>query len=203
MAKAGTRDSTPRKTAFKIIAGTDFVPTLSEPDATAPSPAQGKRKKRGAYQGERRQVEYQDGLPVIDPAGEEDFIFRHIAAHRRAIDHYDRCVTVESEAEDKVSASEYAFIQHNARNAYHEMICHAKGIILSRPTTRRGLIHQARYLAAQFDKDVGYDEGAKQLMYLPDEINDRPWVAAFLKSLAAGLRKMAGELDSPNEGGQQ
>jgi len=142
-------------------------------------------------------------LPLIDPAGEEDFIFRHIAAHRAAIDHYDRCVTIESEAEDKVSASEYAFIQHNTSNAYDKMICHAKGIILCKPTTRRGLIHQARYLAAQFSEHVGWDEGACENIYLPDKIDDRPWVAAFLKSLVAGLRKMAGELDSANEGGQQ
>jgi hypothetical protein len=45
--------------------------------------------------------------------------------------------------------------------------------------------------------------GACENIYLPDKIDDRPWVAAFLKSLAAGLRKMAGALDSPNEGGQQ
>jgi len=143
--------------------------------------------------GERRQTEYQDGLPVIDPAGEEDFIFRHIAAHRRAIDHYDRCVTIESDSEGKVSASEYAFIQHNSRNAFDEMICHAKGIILCKPTTRRSLIHQARYLAAQFSEH----EGACQNIYLPDKIGDRPWVAAFLQTLSAGLRKMAGELDAP------
>jgi hypothetical protein len=123
MTQADSVLSTPRKTAFKIVAGTDYAVPSSGPNApeTEPLPAQGKRKKRGPYKLERRQIEYQDGLPVIDPAGEEDFIFRHIAAHRAAIDHYDRCVTIESEAEDNVSASEYAFIQHNTSNAYDKI----------------------------------------------------------------------------------
>jgi hypothetical protein len=36
-------------------------------------------------------------------------------------------------------------------------------------------------------------------MYLPDDIGERPWPMAFLQSLAAGLRKMAGEL-APQDG---
>jgi hypothetical protein len=75
------------------------------------STAQGKRKKRGAYQGERRRIEYQDGLPVIDPDGEEDRIFRYIADHRDAVAHYDRCVDVEDKAEGKVSGDEIAHLQ--------------------------------------------------------------------------------------------
>jgi hypothetical protein len=50
---------------------------------------------------------YQNGLPVIDPAGEEDEIFRHIAMHRDAIAHYDRCVDVQGEAEGMVSDNEF------------------------------------------------------------------------------------------------
>jgi hypothetical protein len=38
-------------------------------------------------------------------------------------------------------------------------------------------------------------------MYLPDNIGERPWPMALLQSLAAGLRKMAGELDSSDKGG--
>jgi hypothetical protein len=97
-------------------------------------------------------------------------------------------VTVENEAEGKVSANEFFHIQRNSRNAFDEMM-------LTRPTTRRGLIHQARYLAAQFSELVGWGEGGCQNIYLPDQINDRPWMAAFLRNLAAGLRKMAGEFD--------
>jgi hypothetical protein len=77
------------------------------------------------------------------------------------------------------------------------MMFFARCLILCRPTTRRGLIHQARYLASQFNDLVGCEGGC---MYLPDEIGERPWPMAFLHGVAAGLRKMAGELDSPNEG---
>jgi hypothetical protein len=72
------------KSALRLVGGIEFRPTETEP-----SPAQGKRKARGPYKLELRPIEYQDGLPVIDPAGEEDFIFRHIAAHRAAIGHHD------------------------------------------------------------------------------------------------------------------
>jgi hypothetical protein len=198
MTQADSVPSTPRKTAFKIIAGTDFAPPLSEPDSTAPSTAQGKRKKRGAYQGERRQIEYQDGLPVIDPEGEQDQIFRHIADHRAAIAHYDRCVDVEGEAEGKVSADKFSHLQRNTSNAFEEMMMFARAVIIVRPTTRRGLIHQARYLASQFN-EIKLLEG--HCSYLPDFIgaDEKPWQLAFLQSLAAGLRKMAGEFDEGKE----
>jgi hypothetical protein len=104
-------------------------------------------------------------------------------------------VTVENEAEGKVSANEFSHLQQNSRNAFEQLMLFARCIIIHRPTTRRGLIHQARYLAAQFSKHVGWDDGACSLMYSPDEINGRPWMEAFQRSLAAGLRKMAGELD--------
>jgi hypothetical protein len=182
----------PPRGALSLVGGIDFTPSEASPP---PAPRKGKR--RGAYQNERRQIEYQDGLPVIDPAGEEDTIFRHIAEHRAAVTHYDRCVTVEQEAEGKVSADEFSYLQHNTRNAYGEMMLFARCVILYRPTTRRGLIHQARYLVSQFNDLEGCKGGC---MYLPDEIGERPWPMAFLQSLAAGLRKMAGELDSPSEG---
>jgi hypothetical protein len=119
------------------------------------SSAQGKRKKRAPYKDRARTAWHTDGLPIIDPAGEDDEIFRHIHEHRAAIDHYDRCVTLENEAEGTVSASEYAFLQHKTRNVYEELMLHARCVILCRPTTRRGLIHQTRYLAAQFSMSAG------------------------------------------------
>jgi hypothetical protein len=39
-------------------------------------------------------------------------------------------------------------------------------------------------------------------MYLPDNIGERPWPMALLQSLA-GLRKMAGELDSSDKEDRQ
>jgi hypothetical protein len=172
-------------TILRLVGGSDVKP-MAAPATLPPEP-------------ERRRMKFQDGLPVIDPAGEEDVIFRHIADHRAAIAHYDRCVDVNSDAEGKVSADEYSYVQRNTSIAFDQMMRFARCVILHRPTTRRGLIHQARYLASQFSKDVGWDEGACDLIYLPEGIDDRPWVAAFLRGLAAGLRKMAGELDPSDE----
>ena len=86
-------------------------------------------------------------------------------------------------------------LRYSSSGAFEKMMLLARGVILCRPATRRGLIYQARYLAAQFSEHVGWDEGACTTIYLPDRIMDRPWVAAFLRSLAAGLRKMGGEFD--------
>jgi hypothetical protein len=198
MDQADRVHSTPRKTALKIIAGTDFV--AQSPDANAldgeSPPAQRKRKRRGPHS-ERHQIEYQDGLPVIDPAGELDPIFFEITRHRAAAAHHDRCVDVHQEAEGKVSADEFSHLQRNTRIAWDEMMLFARCVILCRPTTRRGLIHQVRYLVSQFNDLEGCQGGC---MYFPDEIGERPWAMAFLQSLAAGLRKMAGELDPQNEG---
>jgi hypothetical protein len=180
-------------TPLRLVGGNDFTPS---PETEA-LPAQGRRKYRGPYK-DRKPIEYHDGLPVIDPAGEEDPIFRHIASHRAAAVHYDRCVTVEQEAEGKVSDDEYSYLQHNTSNACDQMMLFARGVILARPTTRRGLIHQVRYLVSQFNDLEGCRHGC---MYLPDDICERPWTMAFLQNLAAGLRKMAGELDPPNDGG--
>jgi hypothetical protein len=75
---------------------------------------------------------------------------------------------------------------------------HARGLILFRPITRRGLIHQARYLAAQFDEHV---DGETFCTHLPDMIGERSWPEAYLRSLAGGLRKMADEF--PEQEGEQ
>jgi hypothetical protein len=73
------------------------------------------------------------------------------------------------------------------------MMLFARALILCRPTTRRGLIHQARYLAPQFTDPDNCDSGGWSL---PDKVGDRPWPMAFLQGLAAGLRKRGGELDA-------
>src|SRR5258706_8831120 len=179
--------------ALRLVGGVDFT----SPPETEQPPAQRKRKYRGPYK-ERKPIEYQDGLPVIDPAGEEDPIFRHIASHRAAAVHYDRCVDVEQAAEGKVSDDEFSYLQHNTSNACDQMMLFARAVILARPTTRRGLIHQVRYLVSQFNDLEGCRHGC---MYLPDDIGEQPWPMAFVQSLAAGLRKMASQLDPPNEGG--
>jgi hypothetical protein len=110
-------------------------------------------------------------------------------------------VTVEQDAEGKVSEDEHFHLRRNTSNACDRMMHFARCVILHRPTTRRGLIHQARYLVSQFNDVEACDDSP--CLYLPDNIDERPWPMAFLQSLAAGLRKMGGELDAPKEGGQQ
>ena len=90
---------------MRFVGGIDSTPIETEQ-----SPQQRKRKERGPYKQQARK-EYQDGLPVIDPAGEEGQISRYIAEHRAAVTHCDRCVTVEQEAEGKVSADESSAIR--------------------------------------------------------------------------------------------
>jgi hypothetical protein len=142
-----------------IVAGTAFAGEPASPAAeTEAPPAQGRRKRggilarrkqRGPYK-DHKPIEYKDGLPVIDPAGEEDKIFRSIANHRATVTHYDRCLEIMQEAEGKASSNEYSHLQHNTRNAFDDVMLWARAVIVERPTTRRGLIHQARYLASQF-----------------------------------------------------
>jgi hypothetical protein len=182
------------KSALRVVGGVDFAPA----GETEVLPARGLRKRRGPYK-DHKPIEYHDGLPVIDPAGEEDKIFRSISNHRHAATHYDRCVDIMQEAEGKASSNEYSHLQHNTKNAFDDMMLWARAVIVGRPTTRRGLIHQARYLASQFNDFEGCEGGC---MYLPDSIDEQRWPKKFLQSLAAGLRKMAGELDAPKEGGE-
>src|ERR1035437_1822823 len=179
------------KSALRVVGGVDFTPAAE----TEPLPAQGRPKKWGPYK-DHKPTAYQDGLPIIDPEGEEDRIFRSIANHRAAVTHYDRCVDIEQAAEGKASSNEYSHLEHNTKNAFDDMMLWARAVIVERPITRRGLIHQVRYLASQFDDLDGCEGGCT---HLPDAINDRPWQLAFLQSLAAGLRKMAGELDPKTE----
>ena len=185
MDQADRVHSTPRKTAFKIVAGTDFTPSSE----TALAPAAQGAKRQGPDK-DRKPRRYQTRLPVIDPAGEQDMIFRSIAEHRTASSHYDRCVKIESEAEFNVSEDEFFYLQHNTRNAFETMMLWARAVIIDRPTTRRGLIYKARYLVSQFDDPSGCNGGCT---HLPDKMNGHPWPLVFLNSLAGGLRKMAGE----------
>jgi hypothetical protein len=59
-------------------------------------------------------------------------------------------------------------------------------------TTRRGLIHQAIYLASQFNDLEGCENGC---MYMPERINGKPWPEVFMKGLARQLRRMGPELE--------
>ena len=84
---------------------------------------------------------------------------------------------IECEAEGKVSAAEFSHLENNSRNAFENMMLFARGVILARPSTHRGLIHQARYLAAQFNDPIASASGCT---YLPDKIGEQPWPQTYL-----------------------
>ena len=87
MTQADSVHSTQRRPAFKIVAGTDFAAPSSGHGEPTHEPPPRKKKLRKMYK-EREPIEYQDGLPIIGPAGEQDKIFRHIAKHREAAAHW-------------------------------------------------------------------------------------------------------------------
>jgi len=138
---------------LRLVAGTALAGQPATPKQPAP-----KRRERKPYK-DREPIEYQDGLPIVDPAGEADPIFSKIAKYRETAAHFSHCVDISSAAEGKVSKAGYLHLQNNASNASDLMMLHARGLILCRPTTRRGLIHQVRYLAAQFTDPVGCASG--------------------------------------------
>jgi hypothetical protein len=61
---------------LRLVAGTALAGQLA-PEQPAP-----RRKERAPYR-DRKPIEYHDGLPIVDPAGEADPIFSKIAKHRR------------------------------------------------------------------------------------------------------------------------
>jgi hypothetical protein len=61
----------------------------------------------------------------------------------------------------KVSENEYSDLQRNTSMAFDQMMLWAHSVIVTRPTARRGLIHQARYLASQFNDLEGCRRAAR------------------------------------------
>jgi hypothetical protein len=86
---------------LRIVAGTEIAAPLPGTEL-APPP---RKKTRVPYK-DREPIEYQDGLPIIDPAGEADPIFSQIAKHREAAAHFDRCVDIVNDAEGKASEAD-------------------------------------------------------------------------------------------------
>jgi hypothetical protein len=100
------------------------------------------------------------GRPADHRPGPTDPIFGHIADHRAAAAHYSRCVDAENAAEESGSSpTEHPFLQKNSVYAFQQMMMFARAVMLCRPTTRRGLIHQARYLASQFNDPAACNSG--------------------------------------------
>jgi hypothetical protein len=90
------------------------------------------------------------------------------------------------------AAQEYKRLQAASSAAYQDMMLFGKCLAIVIARTRRGLIHQANYLAAQFNDLEGCENGC---MYMPERINGRPWPEVFLRRLACRLRRMGPELE--------
>jgi len=138
-------------------------------------------------------------LTLIDPAGELDPIFFEITRHRAAAAHHDRCVDVHQEAEGKVSADEFSHLQRNTRIAWDEMMLFARCVI-SLPADHPPRLDPSGALPFSFAVSTIWRAARAVACISPTRLASGPWAMAFLQSLAAGLRKMAGELDPQNEG---
>ncbi len=141
------------------------------------------------------------GLPMVTPQPGEDRVFHEIERHRAAVAAYNQAVETHYAAEDKVSEEEYEGLEAASSAACEKMMLFGKCVAIVTATTRRGLIHQANYLAAQFNGLEGCENGC---MYMPERINGKPWPEVFMKGLAKQLRRMGPELEperKPKRGG--
>jgi len=119
-------------------------------------------------------------------------IYRCIERHRAAVDAYNQAVETHCAAEGKVSVREYEALQATSSAAFQDMMLFGRVLAIQTAKTRRGLIHQANYLAAQFNDLEGCENGC---IYMPERINGRPWPEVFLRRLARQLRRMGPELE--------
>lgn len=120
----------------------------------------------------------------------DDPIFFEIERHQRAVKAYKKAVDTQSAAEGKVSAEEFAYLQHSTNAAFNEMMLFARCLVIMNAKSRAGLIALAKYLEQQFNDRDGCQNGC---MHMPDDINGKLWPHVFVSSLARNLRRMGAE----------
>ncbi len=86
---------------------------------------------------------------------------------------------MEFAAEGKVPENVLNGFKKYTSDASDELTIAAKLLVFVNPTTRAGLIEQARYLEKQFEEDDCWT--------MPEDINGKPWPQVFLKELALSL----------------
>jgi hypothetical protein len=155
-----------------IVAGTDWPTVGHAPRADVAAKMQDIRKER--KHGDRS----------------DDPIFFEIERHRRAVKAHDKALDAQNAAEGKVSAEEFAYLQHCTGRAFDEMMLFARAIVIFPAQSRAGLIALAKYLERQFNDRDGCENGC---MYMPDDINGQLWPHVFMRSLASSLRRMGAE----------
>jgi hypothetical protein len=105
----------------------------------------------------------------------EDPVFVAIERHRQALQSYNAAVGADSNTSGKDC---------------DDMFLMSRVLILTRPTTRAGMIALVRYLETQFDIEAD----CYGCMSIADKIGDKPWPQVLMRTLALALRGMASEL---------
>ena len=121
--------------------------------------------RRRSQRGSNRRVQAKD---------ESDPIFFEIARHRAAVASYNYAV----------DNDEYSY------GLREDMLFMARIVVLTEPTTRRGLIALAKYLEAQFDMEAD----CAGCTSMGDKIGRKPWPQVAMKTLRQALSHMAAEL---------
>ena len=104
-----------------------------------------------------------------------------IERHRQALRSYNAAVEADSDASGKNC---------------NDMFLMSRVLILTRPTTRAGMIAFVRYLETQFDMEAD----CYGCMSIADKIGDKPWPQVLMRTLALSLRAMASELPKTARG---
>ena len=107
---------------------------------------------------------------------------------------YTASVEAHCAAEGKVSAEEYAYLQAYSSRAFDNMMLMARVLVICGAGSRAGWIALARYLEQQFNELEACKNGG---MYMPDEVNGKPWPQVLMRTLALALRKMGAEFPEP------
>jgi hypothetical protein len=105
----------------------------------------------------------------------EDPVFVAIERHQQALRSYSAAVEADSDA---------------SGTRCDDMFLMSRVLILTRPTTRAGMIALVRYLETQFDMEAD----CYGCMSIADKIGDKPWPQVLMRTLALSLRAMASEM---------
>lgn len=87
----------------------------------------------------------------------------------------------------------YEFAVQTGQHSSHlhaDLLLMSRIVVLTEPTTRRGLIALAKYLDQQFDMEADCD----RCVSMDDKIGREPWPKVALKTLRRALSHMAPEL---------
>jgi hypothetical protein len=115
----------------------------------------------------------------------DDPIFFEIERHRHAVETYKKLVHEESEAEGSATDEELAELRHYTEQAFDNLNLFTRCLVTVNAKSRAGLIALVKYLEQLSIEPVGWG-----FPYMPERLNDEPWIRVFMRSMARSLRKM-------------